>query len=200
MLHDLLIFLQASSLLALKNTIEICHCVLHKKCHDNFLESSMVDHLRSLFSSFRRFQVCINEVFPHKTFLQPLVVCAWLKASHSKVQGGKSQMMCGITCFGHFGQIHHLMVVRPIVVRSMVVYLIVHSMTSFKFWMTKNPKFFQELIVKNNQSLENSRFNVIQFFCKIQKRQPFTRDLITSTHPKVPRNGCKWATKDTKPK
>jgi hypothetical protein len=146
----LLILLQANSLLIDKNTIKICHCVLHKKCHDNFLESFMVIHLGSLSSSFWHFQACVNEVFPHKTFFQPLIVCAWLRVSCSKVWGGKSQMMCGITCFGGFGQIDHLMVVRPTIIHSMVVSSIVHSMTSFKFWMTKNPKFFQTVIVKKN--------------------------------------------------
>jgi len=59
-------------------------------------------------------------------------------------------MMCGITYFKGFGQIDHLMVVRLMVVRPMVVYLIVHLRTSLKFWMTKNQKSFQTVIVKNN--------------------------------------------------
>jgi hypothetical protein len=36
----------SNSLLVHKNTIEICHCVLHKKCHDNFLELLCGDSLR----------------------------------------------------------------------------------------------------------------------------------------------------------
>jgi hypothetical protein len=53
--------------------------------------------------------------------------------------------MCGITCFRGFGQIVYLMVVYPMVVCS-----IVYLMTSLKSWMTKNPKSFQTLFVKNN--------------------------------------------------
>jgi hypothetical protein len=59
-------------------------------------------------------------------------------------------MMRGITYFEGFGQIDHFMVIRPMVVCSMVVCPIVHLIASFKFWMTKNQKSFQTLIVKNN--------------------------------------------------
>jgi hypothetical protein len=66
----------------------------------------------------------------------------------------------------------------------MVVCLIVHSTTLLKPWMTKNAKTLQALIVNSNQSLEKSRFNVCENFCKIQKKSSFAKDLITSTHPK----------------
>jgi hypothetical protein len=54
--------------------------------------------------------------------------------------GGKSQMMCGITCFRGFGQIDHLMVVH-----LMVVYPIVHLTTSFKILDDKKPKVFPSI-------------------------------------------------------
>ncbi len=127
--------------------------------------------------TFKAFENASMKCFPHQMFLQPLT-STWLRVGHSKVWGDKAQMMCGITCLRGFGQI-----VRPMVVCSMVVYPIVHSTTSLKSWMTKIPKFFETLIVKNNQSLEKSRFNVFQFFCKTGKRSPFTKDLIISTHP-----------------
>jgi hypothetical protein len=41
---------------------------------------------------------------------------------------------------------------------------------------------------------------MFHFFCKMRKKLPFTKNLITSTHHKVPHNGCKWVTKDTKHK
>jgi hypothetical protein len=58
-------------------------------------------------------------------------------------------MIFGITYFKGFGQIDYLMVVRLTMVRSMVVYLIVHLITSFIFWMKKK-KSLPALIVKNN--------------------------------------------------
>jgi hypothetical protein len=44
--HDLLILIQANSLLVDKNIMEICHCVFHKKCHDKLLESSDGDSFK----------------------------------------------------------------------------------------------------------------------------------------------------------
>jgi hypothetical protein len=40
MFPNFFIYFQANFLLAHKNTIEVCHYVLHEKCQDNFLESS----------------------------------------------------------------------------------------------------------------------------------------------------------------
>jgi hypothetical protein len=35
-----------------QNTIKICHCVLHKKCHDNFMELSCGDSFRIIVFKF----------------------------------------------------------------------------------------------------------------------------------------------------
>jgi hypothetical protein len=85
-----------------------------------------------------------------------------------------------------------MMVVRLTMVYSMVVCLIVHMMTSFKFWMTKNHKSFQESQkVKVQCSLK-----YLQNVKKIVLHQGFDHFNL----PKVPHNGYKGATKDTKPK
>ncbi len=63
LLHDLFILFHASFLLTYESIIKICHYVFHKKCHDNFLESCVAICLRSLFSSFWHFWVCVDEVF-----------------------------------------------------------------------------------------------------------------------------------------
>jgi len=99
LLHDLFILFHASFLLTYESTIKICHYVFHKKCHDNFLESCVEIYLRSLSSSFWQFWVCVNEVFcPPNTFAA-LCLCM-VEGGPLKVWGGgKSQMMCGITCF-----------------------------------------------------------------------------------------------------
>jgi radical SAM superfamily enzyme len=71
--------------------------------------------------------------------------------------------------------------------------------TSFEFWIIKNQKFFQTLLLKK---LEFGKINVqfgpkySQNVKKIALHQGF--DHFNSS--KVPHNGCKGETKNTKPK
>jgi hypothetical protein len=83
------------------------------------------------------------------------------------------------------------MVVRSTMVCSMVICLIVHQMTSFKFWMTKNQKSLRVSKVKVQCGLKYSQ-NV--------KKIALHQGLDHFNSPKVPHNGCKGATKDAKPK
>jgi hypothetical protein len=145
MLHDQLILFQASSLLDHKNTIKICHCVHILIMSWQFLGIIYGDSFRVIVFKLLTFSsLCQWNVSPPNIFLTFSCLCM-VESGPFKSLGGKSEMMCGITCLKGFGQIDHLMVVCLMVVCS-----IVHSMTSFKFWMTKNPKNFQALIVKNN--------------------------------------------------
>ncbi len=91
------------------------------------------------------------------------------------------------------------MIVYLIVVRLMVVYLIIQLKTSFKFWMTKNQKFFQALIV---ETIGISKFKVQcdPKYSQNVKKIAFHQGLDHFNSPKVPHNGYKGTTKDTKPK